>query len=425
MKVLVIGGSGGAGREHALCWKLSQSKHVDKIFCAPGNSGTSQVAQNVDINELDVQAIANFAEKEKIDLTFVGPEGPLVAGITDELKKRGLRAFGPSKAAAMLEGSKSFAKEVMSSAKVPTARYKVITNMEEGDAAISEFEKAAVKADGLAGGKGVVICNSKAEIKDAVKMLLESSFQGSHVDKIVIEELLEGQEASMLAFCDGKNAKLMLSSQDHKRIFDDDKGSNTGGMGAYAPTPVTFGLDEQIHEKVFVPVLREMEKRGTPYVGVLYAGLMIKDGKFNVLEFNARFGDPEAQPLLSLLKSDLVEVATACLDGQLENIDVKWKIGAACTVVVSSKGYPGKYEIGKVVTGLEEADRMGDLKVFHAGSKLEGGKVVTNGGRVFGVTATGLSIKEAIDRAYLGVSLIKFDGMHYRRDIGKAALQKR
>ncbi len=422
MRILVVG---SGGREHAICWKLAQSRHAQKIYCAPGNSGTMEFAENVDIKDDDVDGLADFAEKEKIDLTFVGPEGPLVAGIVDEFQSRGLRIFGPSMEAAMLEGSKAFAKEVMGTSHVPTARYKIITNREEAEAAIKEFDRAAVKADGLAAGKGVIICKTRKEMEEAVKALLNSTFTSGPVRKIVIEELLEGEEASILAFCDGKEAKLMVSSQDHKRIFDGDKGDNTGGMGAYAPAPVTAGLDKKIHDSVFSPVLKEMEKRGSPYIGVLYAGLMVKDGSFNVLEFNARFGDPEAQPVLSLLDSDLVDATLACIEGKLNDTDIKWKPGAACSVVISSKGYPGKYETGMRVTGLDEAKKLPNLKVFHAGARLEGNNVVTNGGRVFGVTGTGRSIKEAIENAYRGVSLIKFEGMHYRKDIGKAALGTR
>lgn len=419
MKILVVG---SGGREHAICWKFSQSKRVDKIFCAPGNAGTEEIAQNVHIPAEDIVRLADFAEGEKIDLTFVGPDAPLSYGIVDEFEKRGLRIFGPSMRAAMLESSKIFAKEVMVKAKVPTARYKVIVNADEARAIAGEFGKAAVKADGLAAGKGVIICNSPSEIVDAVWRLKQESVFGKAGDRIVIEELLEGEEASVLAFCDGKTAKLMVPSQDHKRIFDGDRGPNTGGMGAYAPAPVVSGLEGQIHDMVFVPVLEFMAKNGTPYKGVLYAGLMVKGGGFKVLELNARFGDPETQPVLSLLESDLVDISDACIDGKLAGTDIKWKEGAACCVIVSSKGYPGKFEKGRVITGIDDANALEGVKIFQAGTKFEHGKVVTNGGRVLGVNATGSSIREAIERAYMGISRIEFEGMHYRKDIGKAAL---
>jgi phosphoribosylamine--glycine ligase len=425
MKVLVVGSGGGAGREHAICWKLFQSKHVKQIFCSSGNPGTAEVAENIDIKADNISSLADFAEKEKIDLTFVGPEAPLVAGIVDEFGRRGLKIFGPSAAAARLEGSKDFSKSIMLASGIPTARHRTITSMEEARDAIKEFQKAAVKADGLAGGKGVIICHNRTEITEAVNTLMNESLFGRAGKKIVIEELLEGEEATVLAFCDGKTAKLMVPSQDHKRIFDGDKGPNTGGMGAYAPAPTVSGLEKQIHDTIFIPVLKEMARKGTPYVGILYAGLMVKDGKFNVLEFNARFGDPEAQPVLSLLESDLVEIAQACLEGKLSDKEIKWKEGAACSVVISSKGYPGTYSTGKVITGIEEAEKLKAVRIFQGSTKRDGDKTVTSGGRVLSITGIGQSIKEAIDNAYLGVSCIRFDGMHYRKDIGKAVLQER
>ncbi len=421
MKVLIIG---SGGREHALCWKISQSKHVDNLYCAPGNAGTGELAQNVDIKSEDLDGLLEFAQKEGIDLTVVGPDAPIAQGIVDLFKSHGLRIFGPSGSAARLESSKAFAKRFMASARIPTARYMVINSIEEAEKAANEFQMAAVKADGLAAGKGVIICNTPGEISEAVKTLKQPGLFGDAGKTIVIEELLKGDEASMLAFCDGKVAKLMLPSQDHKRIFDGDKGKNTGGMGAYAPTPIAHGLEDRIHAQVFAPALEEMSKAGTPYIGVLYAGLMISGGDFKVLEFNSRFGDPEAQPVLSLLDSDLVEIMQACIDGRLGEIDVKWKQGAACCVIMSSKGYPDKYEKGKVITGVEEANRMGGAIVFHAGTSLSEGRLVTSGGRVLGVTGVGASIAEAIRKAYFGVSCISFEGMHYRKDIGKAALAR-
>lgn len=762
MKLLVIG---SGGREHALCWKLAQSPKVEKIYCAPGNGGTSEIAENVEIGAEGIPNLLKFAHDKKIDLTIVGPEAPLVAGIVDEFEKNGLEIFGPSALAAMLEGSKAFAKQIMVAAGVPTARYEVITNIDEIQVLVDEFPNgAAVKADGLAQGKGVIICHDAGEIVGAVNRLMQESIFGDAGKKIVVEELLQGEEASVLAFCDGKTAKLMVSSQDHKRIFDGDKGpncyssdteilttegwktfanvycedmvatynvsskaiefqhpmevhwirykgkmynfrhrlldllvtpnhrmlvekrkskvvsvyeaqnlhgesnipisvnwngtnpdyheipeydykfsrylqkfrlsfidwvrflafylsegyatkgkehrilvsqtqksphfqeirnvlsklpfavtyqnnnssfrinsaqlvkelrsfgfsyekfipnyiksaskeiileflkhynmgdgdihagkmrfttsskrmaddlqellfkiglngvisldkrptminpingkqylvthpvysiegsprktvgirkkdikildyegyvgcvtvpnsfvvvrrnnriaisGNTGGMGAYAPAPITKGREKEIHERVFVPVLREMGKRGAPYKGVLYAGLMIdqKTKNFNVLEFNCRFGDPEAQVILPLLETDLIEVAEACIHGTLDKVDLKWKNGAACCVVLASKGYPEKYEKGKAIEGLGNAKAFENVVVFHAGTKKEGGKIVTNGGRSLGVTGLGMNIKGAISNAYTGVSQINFEGMHFRHDIGKRALK--
>ncbi len=422
MKVLVIG---SGGREHALVWKLSQSKRVKKIFCAPGNAGTAEFAENVPIPADDIEAMLKFALKEKIGLTVVGPEAPLVNGIVDEFQKKGLRIFGPNAKAALIEGSKAFSKEVMAAAGVKTAAYKVIVGIDEAQMSLGDFEKAAVKADGLASGKGVFICNSKSEIMGAVNKLLQGKIFGDAGSRIVVEELLEGEEASILAFCDGKNVKLMVSSQDHKRIFDNDKGANTGGMGAYSPAPIVNGLEKKILQKVMLPVMKELAKRGAPYKGVLYAGLMIKGKDFKVLEFNARFGDPETQVVIPRLENDLVDVLEACIDGKLDKIDLKWREGSACCVVLASKGYPGEYEKGKEIQGLANAKAFKDVFVFHAGTKLENGRVLTNGGRVLGVTGLGKSIKEAIANAYTGVSQIDFEGMQFRHDIGKKALGRK
>ncbi len=421
MEILVVG---SGGREHALCWKLLQSKKVKKIYCAPGNAGTAEIAENVAISADDIPKLLDFAIQNKIDLTVVGPEAPLVAGIVDEFEKNCLGIFGPSRAAAMLEGSKRFAKDVMIAAGVPTARYQIVMGIDEAQEAVGNFEKAAVKADGLAAGKGVVICNSRSEIMGAVNRLMQDSIFGEAAKSILIEELLEGEEASILAFCDGKTAKLMVSSQDHKRIFGNDKGANTGGMGAYAPAPIVKGMEGEILQKVFFPVLEEMRKRGAPFKGVLYAGLMVKGGGFKVLEFNARFGDPEAQPVLSLLESDLVDAMLACIEGRLGETELKWKNGAACCVVVAARGYPEKYEKGKKISGLAEAKKAKNVVVFHAGTKSVDGSAVTDGGRVLGVTGTGASIKEAISNAYAGVSRISFEGMQFRGDIGKRALER-
>ncbi|MEK6958335.1 MAG: phosphoribosylamine--glycine ligase [archaeon] len=422
MKVLVIG---SGGREHALVWKLSQSKRVKKIFCAPGNAGTAELAENVPIDAEDIDALLNFAVKNKIDLTVVGPEGPLVNGVVDAFEKKGLRIFGPSQKAALIEGSKAFSKEVMVAAGVKTAAYKVIVGIDEAQMSLGDFEKAAVKADGLASGKGVFICNSKSEIMGAVNKLLQEKIFGDAGSRIVVEELLEGEEASILAFCDGKNVKLMVSSQDHKRIFDNDKGANTGGMGAYSPAPVVEGLEKRIEKEVMLPVMKELAKRGAPYKGVLYAGLMIKGKDFKVLEFNARFGDPETQVVIPRLENDLVDVLEACIDGKLDKIDLKWREGSACCVVLASKGYPDKYEKGKIIEGLDNVKAFKDVFVFHAGTALKDGKILTSGGRVLGVTGLGKSIKEAIANAYTGVSQIDFEGMQFRADIGKKAINRK
>ncbi|PIN85447.1 MAG: phosphoribosylamine--glycine ligase [Candidatus Diapherotrites archaeon CG11_big_fil_rev_8_21_14_0_20_37_9] len=421
LRVLVIG---SGGREHTLAWKLSQSSKVDKIFCAPGNAGTALIGKNVPIGVEDIAALADFAEKEKIDLTIVGPEGPLVAGIVDLFNKKNLRVFGPSEKAAMIEGSKAFAKEIMVSAGVPTARYVVVTSMADAEKKLVGFEKAAVKADGLAAGKGVILCHSKKEIMDTVASMLEDKIFGEAGSRIVVEELLEGEETSVLAFCDGANVKLMVSSQDHKRIFDDDKGPNTGGMGAYSPAPVVNGLEKRILDEVMQPVVDEMKKRGIPYKGILYAGLMISGDKINVIEFNARFGDPETQAVLPRMESDLVDAIDACIDGTLDRIELKWKKDSACCVVIAAAGYPGNYSKGKEITGLNNAVAFDNVLVFHAGTLLKDGKIVTSGGRVLGVTGIGATIKEAIDNAYTGVSQIDFDGAQHRTDIGKRALDR-
>ena len=421
MKILVIG---SGGREHTICWKLSQSKKVEKIFSAPGNAGTLEVGENIDISSNDSVALLEFAKKENIDLTVVGPEDPLVNGIVDIFEKEGLRIFGPNKAAALLEGSKAFSKEVMISAGVPTAKYVELTSLCNVQEKIKEFDKAAVKADGLAAGKGVLICNSKKEIEKALQKILDDKAFGSAGNKVVVEELLEGEEASILAFCDGKNVKMMVSSQDHKRALDGDNGFNTGGMGAYSPAPVVEGMEEKIRVEVMQPMVDEMAKREAPYKGILYAGLMIKDGSYKVLEFNCRFGDPETQCILSRLESDLVEIFEACIDEKLNETKVEWKKESACCVVMASGGYPEEYKKGKIINGIKEANSIENVTVFHAGTKKENNEVLTNGGRVLGVTGLGNSIKDAIDSAYIGVEKISFEKAHFRKDIGQKALER-
>ena len=423
MKVLVIG---GGGREHALVWKIVQSPRVRKIYCAPGNAGIAQMAECLSISAEDVKGLAAWAQKEKADLTVVGPEAPLTQGIVEDFRARGLRIFGPSRKAAEIEGSKAFTKELMKKYGIPTGESE--TFMDSGAAVRYVKAKGAplvVKADGLAAGKGVIICRRVEEAISAVELILVQKAFGAAGAKVVVEEFLEGEEASFLAFTDGENLLPLPTSQDHKAIYDNDQGPNTGGMGAYSPAPV---VSEKIHrevmEKIMIPTVRGMAKEGREYRGVLYAGLMIKDGKAKVLEFNARFGDPEAQPLLMRMKSDLIPVLEATIDGKLAGQKIQWEERPAVCVVMASGGYPGSYEKGKPISGLEEAAKVRDAFVFHAGTTLKEGRVVTNGGRVLGVTALGGEVREAIQRAYEAVGKISWEGAYYRRDIGRKAIQR-
>lgn len=423
MKVLVIG---GGGREHALVWKISQSPRVKKIFCAPGNAGIAQLAECLPITAEDVKALTARAEQERIDLTVVGPEAPLTLGIVEAFKEKGMRIFGPSQKAAEIEGSKAFAKELMKKYGIPTGESQTFTD--HGSAvkyAKGKGVPLVVKADGLAAGKGVIICRSVDEVLSALDLIMVQKAFGAAGGKVVVEEFLEGEEASFLAFTDGETVLPLPTSQDHKPIYDNDQGPNTGGMGAYSPAPV---VNEKVHrevmEKVMIPTVRGMAKEGRKYQGVLYAGLIIKEEKSKVLEFNARFGDPEAQPLLVRMKSDLVPVLEAAIDGKLAGQKVEWEDRATICVVMASSGYPGSYEKGKVISGLQEAAKLRDTFVFHAGTGLREGKVVTNGGRVLGVTALGRGIQEAIQRAYEAVAMISWEGAYYRKDIGQKALQR-
>jgi phosphoribosylamine--glycine ligase len=422
MKVLVIG---SGGREHALVWKISQSPRVKKIYCAPGNAGIAQLAECLSIIAEDVKGLTAWAEKERIDLTVVGPEGPLTLGIVEAFKGKGMRIFGPSQKAAEIEGSKAFAKDLMKKYGIPTGDSQTFTD--HGSAVKYAKGKGAplvVKADGLAAGKGVIICRSVDEALSALDLIMVQKAFAAAGGKVVVEEFLEGEEASFLAFTDGETVLPLPTSQDHKAIYDNDQGPNTGGMGAYSPAPV---VNEKVHrevmEKVMIPTVRGMAKEGRKYQGVLYAGLMIKEEKTKVLEFNARFGDPEAQPLLMRMKSDLVPVLEATIDGNLAEQKVKWEDRASVCVVLASGGYPGSYEKGKVISGLQEAAKVRDTFVFHAGTTFKEGKVVTNGGRVLGVTALGSGIQEAIQRAYEVVAKISWEGAYYRKDIGQKALQ--
>ncbi|HYA88405.1 MAG TPA: phosphoribosylamine--glycine ligase [Nitrospirota bacterium] len=422
MKVLVIG---GGGREHALVWKIAQSPKVTKIYAAPGNAGIAQLAECVPVTTEDVPGLLAFAKAKAMDLTIVGPEGPLSLGIVDEFTNAGLRAFGPSGKAAEIEASKTFSKDLMRKYHIPTAEYRVFTEKASAEAYVREKgAPIVVKADGLAAGKGVVVAETVEEALKALDLMMIDKVFGAAGDRIVIEECLRGEEASFMAFSDGKTVVPMASSQDHKRVFDGDKGPNTGGMGAYSPAPVvTKKLERNVMETIMVPTVRAMKKEGRLFRGVLYAGLMIQHGEAKVLEFNARFGDPETQPIMVRLETDLIDIIEAILSGSLSKIDIKWKPDSAVCVVMASGGYPGSYEKGKIICGLENAVKLNNVSVFHAGTAFKDGKIVTNGGRVLGVTGLGPVVAAAIDNAYRGVREITYDGAHYRRDIGARALE--
>ena len=419
MKVLVVG---SGGREHALVWKVSQD--ADEVFAVPGNPGIARLAKCEPIKATDIVSVAEFAESNEVDLTIVGPEAPLVAGIYDEFERRGLNLFGPSRSAAMLEGSKVFAKEVMREFNIPTADFKVFDNPEEAEAFIrKKGAPIVVKADGLAAGKGVFVASTVDEAVEAVRKIMVERIFGNSGRRIVVEDCLEGEEASYLVITDGKKFIPLATSQDHKRVFDGDKGPNTGGMGAYSPAPIlSQELEEEVKRKIVFPIIDGMNKKGMPFKGVLYVGLMItKDGP-KVLEFNVRFGDPEAQAILRRMNSSLVDVCMSAASGNIID-SLEWISDTSICVVLASKGYPGKYERGKVITGIEEAEKLDSIVVFHAGTALSNGKLVTNGGRVLDVTALGRDIVEARERVYEAINRIHFDGMHYRKDIGFKALK--
>ncbi len=423
MKVLVVG---GGGREHALAWKLRQSPRVTEVLCAPGNGGIREVATCHAIDAADLHGLLALARAERVDLTVVGPEAPLAMGLVDLFEQHGLRVFGASRAAAELEGSKAFAKEIMRRAGIPTAAAGVFDAADAARAYARELgAPLVVKADGLAAGKGVVICRTVAEADDAVKMIMEDRVFGDAGARCVVEEFLEGEEASFLAFTDGEAILAMPSSQDHKAVFDRDQGPNTGGMGAYSPAPVvTPELHAEVMERIVGPTVRQMAAEGRPYRGVLYAGLMVTDRGPKVLEYNARFGDPEAQPILARLESDLLPLLEACIDGTLAAQRPVWRDDPAVCIVLASGGYPGRYQTGLPISGLAEAAREPGVTVFHAGTAERDGRIVTAGGRVLGVTAVGKTVAEAIERGYRGVDHISFEGMHCRRDIGHRALAR-
>lgn len=425
MRILLIG---SGGREHALAWKLAQSEKVETILAAPGNPGIARLPKCECINLYvdDLNGVANFAEEQSIDLTVVGPEAPLVAGLADVFKSRGLPVFGPSKAAAQLEGSKAFSKEIMAKYNIPTAFFKVCEDIDTAKAYVKEKgAPIVVKADGLAAGKGVVVAMTEQEALDAIDDMMGDHKFGAAGARVVLEEFMEGEEASLLAFTDGKTVVPMIASQDHKRAFDGDEGPNTGGMGTYAPAPVmTDVLRLKATEKVLKPVVAAMAAEGMPYQGCLYAGLMIKGDSVKVVEFNCRFGDPETQVVLPLLDGDLAEIMLACATGSLDKVDFGWHDRAAVCVVMASGGYPESYEKGKEISGLEAAEADSNVVVFHAGTKEVDGKIVTSGGRVLGVTAFDANIKAARDRAYNAVEKIKFDKVFYRKDIAWRALKR-
>ncbi len=421
MKVLVVG---GGGREHALVWKIAQSPEVSKVYCAPGNAGIAEQATLVPIKANDLKGLLAFALQEKIDLTVVGPEEPLTRGIVDLFESEGLAIFGPTQRAAELEGSKAFAKEMMKRCGIPTSFFQTFDDPNKAkDYVRRQGVPIVVKADGLAAGKGVIVCRTMEEALRSIDEIMVKKVFGEAGRRVVIEEYLVGEEASFIAVTDGKSILAMASSQDHKSVFDGDQGPNTGGMGAYSPAPVvTEEIHEKIMEKILRPIIYGMGEEGRPYKGALYAGLMIHENMPKVLEFNARFGDPEIQPILMRMKGDLVPILRACIEGDLARHKIEWDRRAAVCVVMASKGYPGDYERGKIISGLKEVSHMENIFIFHAGTALKDGQVVTNGGRVLGVTGLGEDIPRAIEWTYQAVRRISWDGVHYRTDIGQKAL---
>jgi len=423
MNVLLIG---SGGREHAIAWKLAQSKDLGKLYIAPGNPGTAKCGKNIPIGVNDTDKLVDFARENDIGLVVVGPEDPLAAGVVDAFEAAGIKAFGPSAGAAKLEADKVFAKQLMRSSAISAAEGRTFERFTDAKAYIaSRDEPVVIKAAGLAKGKGVFVCDDPADgILAAEKIMCDKIF-GPAGDKLIVEDKLLGEEVSILAFVDGRNIYLMESSQDHKPIGDGDTGPNTGGMGAYSPAPiVTEDLMNRITREILVPVVDGMNRNGTPYKGILYAGLMITAGGPRVLEFNVRFGDPETQPILIRLKSDLLEVCLAVCDGRLDKVTLEWDQRPAVCVVMASGGYPGDYQKGKRITGLNETDRIEDVVVFHAGTAVKNGDIVTNGGRVLGVTALGQTVADAKARAYRAVDKIKFDGAYCLRDIADKAIKK-
>lgn len=418
MKVLVVG---GGGREHTIVWKLAQSPKISKLYCAPGNGGISKLATCVDIKATDIDGIVNYSKANQMDLVVVAPDDPLVAGMVDSLNKAGIRAFGPVKAAAIIEGSKAFSKDLMKKYNIPTAGYKVFENSTDALSYLNSCSAPiVVKADGLALGKGVIIAKTIEEAKAAVNGIMNDKVFGEAGSRVVVEEYIEGPEVSILVFTDGKTIVPMVSAQDHKRAYDHDQGPNTGGMGTFSPSPLyDKKLADYCMKEVFVPTIEAMNKKRRKFKGVLYFGLMLtKDGP-KVLEYNARFGDPETQVVLPRLKTDLLDIFEAIIDEKLADIEIEWNDNAAVCVVAASGGYPGKYTTGLEISGLDEAQTNGDTIVFHAGTSIKDDKFFTAGGRVLGVTAVEETMEKAIAKAYAGIEKISFEGMHYRKDIGR------
>jgi phosphoribosylamine--glycine ligase len=422
MKILVIG---SGGREHALVWKISQSRRVRKIYNAPGSAAIAELATLVPIGVDQIEQLAEFAAKEEIDLTVVGPELPLTLGISDLFESRGLRIFGPRKAAAQLEGSKAFAKEILRENDIPTAAFGTFTDAPAAKAHLAQQKPPyVIKADGLAAGKGVLICANRQEAEGAIDEILVRKTFGEAGKKLVIEEFLEGEEASFMVLTDGEHILPLASSQDHKRLCDHDRGPNTGGMGAYSPAPaVTPAIHERIVRDILRPLLAGLKRRGIRYRGVIYVGLMITEAGPNVLEFNARFGDPECQPIMMRLKSDLIPLLEATIEGKLDQVQAEWSEDSAVCVVLCTGGYPGAYEKGKEISGLNKLKDWADGFVFHAGTTLNNDRWFTTGGRVLGVTARGKEITDAVKEVYRAVRQISWEGMHYRRDIAHRALK--
>ena len=421
MKVAVVG---GGGREHSLCFKIKQSPLCSELYCIPGNAGTSKIANNIEISAEDINGVVSFAEQNGIDFVVVGPENPLAKGIVDELEKVGISAFGPTKAAALIEASKSFTKSFLKKYGIPTADYATFDNFEEAkEFVLKRGAPIVVKADGLAAGKGVTVAKTTEEALGALKEIFIDRRFGSAGDRVVLEEFLEGEEASFLVFSDGENILPMIAAQDHKPVLDGDRGPNTGGMGAYAPAPIVDNdMQKFIIENIMKRAIDGLKKEGKPYRGVLYAGLMIKNRKPYVLEFNCRFGDPETQAILPLLESDILEVMLECSKGNIKDRTLKWKEAFAVCVVVASGGYPKAYEKGKIIKGLDRVEELKDVIVFHAGTKMDSkGNIITSGGRVLNVVGIDRDFKKAQEKAYSAIRLINFENMHYRKDIGNKA----
>ena len=420
MKVLIVG---SGGREHAIAWKVAQSPRVEKIYCAPGNAGIEEYAQCVDIGAMEFEKLAAFAKEREIDLTIVGMDDPLVGGVVDVFEKEGLRVFGPRKNAAILEGSKAFSKDLMKKYNIPTAAYENFDNPEEAIAYLKEKAEFPIvlKADGLALGKGVLICNTLEEAKEGVKTIMLDKKFGTAGNEMVIEEFMTGREVSVLSFVDGKTIKTMTSAQDHKRAGDGDTGLNTGGMGTFSPSPFyTKEVEEFCDRYIYQPTVDAMAAEGRPFKGVIFFGLMLTADGPKVLEYNARFGDPEAQVVLPRMKNDIIDVVEACIDGTLDQLDLEFEDNAAVCVVLASEGYPVKYEKGFPIKGLDEFKKHEGYYCFHAGTKFDGDQIVTNGGRVLGVTAKGKDLKEARANAYAATEWVQFDNKYMRHDIGKA-----